>query len=66
MRKRQVNARLPQERRTVIRNLLYDQQGSIVTLTLHDPELRNAISGMEVIETVNAFVEKRKPVFKGR
>jgi enoyl-CoA hydratase/carnithine racemase len=36
----------------VTQKLLYDQQGSIVTLTLNDPELRNAISGMEVIDAL--------------
>jgi hypothetical protein len=64
--KRQVNAHLPQGRWTVSRKPLYDLQGPIITLPLNDPELRNAISGMEVIEAVNAFVEKRKPVFKER
>ena len=50
----------------MLQKLLYDLQGPIITLPLNDPELRNAISGMEVIEAVNAFVEKRKPVFKER
>ena len=38
--------------------LLYDQQGSIVTLTLNDPELRNAISGMEVIDALVAALDR--------
>jgi len=42
----------------VTQNLLYDQQGSIVTLTLNDPELRNAISGMEVIDALVAALDR--------
>lgn len=39
-------------------NILYEQEGPIVVLTLNKPEIRNAISDMDMIESIVASVER--------
>jgi enoyl-CoA hydratase/carnithine racemase len=38
--------------------LLYEQDGGVVTLTLNRPEIRNAISGLDMVEAITAALAR--------